>query len=354
MEQRDYTTKPRKWKQLTEKDRYKIEAWLEEGVSAGEIASRLGYSRRTIERERKMGMVIQRRQNPSNNKDAPEYIDEMVYKADRAQDEHDSRAEMKGRGLKIGKDQKLADYIEDKIKNDKWSPDAVAGRICEENLQFDTRVCTKTIYNYIDQGVFRELTNKDLLIKKDGHKRGYSKVRSVPLNNRKGKSIEERPTAVADRAEPGHWELDLVVGKHGTPEVIMTLVERVTRMSVYVLSPDKTQASIIAALRKASARIRADFNDVIKTITTDNGSEFLDGAGLKEASGCSEVYYCHPYCSYEKGSNENGNKVLRRFVPKGTDIGTLTESALQRIEDWVNNYPRRILGYKTAREMMNI
>lgn len=90
---------------------------------------------------------------------------------------------------------------------------------------------------------------------------------------------------------------------------------------------------------------------MFKSITADNGSEFLNHTGIKEAAGCGEVYYAHPYSSWERGSNENGNKILRRFIPKGTDINNVTEEELQRYEDWVNNYPRRILKYKTANEI---
>jgi IS30 family transposase len=77
----------------------------------------------------------------------------------------------------------------------------------------------------------------------------------------------------------------------------------------------------------------------------------LDSEAIKEAAKCGEVYYAHPYSSWERGSNGNGNRILRRFVVKGMDLNNLTEEALQRYEDWVNNYPRRMLGYKTANEM---
>jgi IS30 family transposase len=90
---------------------------------------------------------------------------------------------------------------------------------------------------------------------------------------------------------------------------------------------------------------------VFKTITADNGSEFLDSGASKAALGGEASYYAHPYSSWERGSNENGNRSLRRFIPKETDLGQLSDEELQRIEDWVNNYPRRIHGYKTANEM---
>ena len=187
--------------------------------------------------------------------------------------------------------------------------------------------------------------------KNGSRKRSYKKIQTVALNNKTGKSITERPREANERSEPGHWEIDLVVGKQGTKPVILTLVERKTRKSLYVLVRNKTQKEVVAAIKRARQRVGGDFSAVFKTITADNGGEFLDNEAIKKAAGCGEVYYAHPYSSWERGSNENGNRILRRFVPKGTDIKKLTSKELQRIEDWVNNYPRKILGYKTANEV---
>ena len=250
--------------------------------------------------------------------------------------------------MKIGHDHELVRHIEDKIKNERWSPDAIIGRRKAEGKA--PCICTKTLYNYIDRGIFAGISNKDLWVKKDGKHRGYQKIRTVALNNRNGKSISERPKEADDRTEQGHWEIDLVVGKQGTRPVILTLVERLSRKSIYVLVKNKTQKEVIAAIKKARRRVGGNFDDVFKTITADNGSEFLDSEAIKKAAKCGEVYYAHPYSSYERGSNENGNRILRRFVPKGTDIGKLTAKELQRIEDWVNNYPRKILAYKSANQ----
>ena len=128
-------------------------------------------------------------------------------------------------------------------------------------------------------------------------------------------------------------------------------MDRKNRKSLYVRVKNKTQEEVIAAIKRVRRRAGGNFDEVFKTITADNGSEFLDSEAIKKAAKCDEVYYAHPYSSWERGSNENGNRILRRFVPKGTDIGKLTVGELQRIEDWVNNYPRRIFGYKTANEM---
>jgi IS30 family transposase len=353
MEQEKHITEKKKWKHISEKERYKIEALFVQGLTPAEIGASLTpkRDRRTIERELMRGMVEQKRINPSNNKNAPLYITKRVYLADRAQRQSEETAANKGRGLKIGCDHKLAKYLEQKIGLEKWSPDAAIGAIKEQGLKFSVSICTKTVYNMIDRGDFLNLTNKNLWMKKNGKKRDYKKIRTVALNNRKGKSITERPKEANERTEQGHWEIDLVIGKKNTKAAILTLVDRKNRKSLYVLVRNKTQREVIAAIKRARRRVGGNFEQVFKTITADNGSEFLDSGAMKKAAKCDEVYYAHPYSSWERGSNENGNRILRRFVPKGTDIGKMSVEELQQIEDWVNNYPRKIFGYKSANQM---
>jgi IS30 family transposase len=344
MGQRKHSTGGGKWEQLTERDRYKIEALFQQGLTPAEIGAALTSKRdrRTIEREIGRGLTKQR---------DSQWRERHVYLADVGQRVHNERVANRGRGLKIGHDHKLAQHIEEKLRDEKWSPDAIIGNIKAEGIRFETNICTKTLYNYIDKGIFAGISNKDLWVKKDGGKRDYKKIRTVALNNKNGRSISERPKEANERTEQGHWEIDLVVGKQGTKAAILTLVERKTRKSLYILVKNKTQQEVIAAVKRVRRRVRGDFTDVFKTITADNGSEFLDSQAIKRAAKCCEVYYAHPYSSWERGSNENGNRILRRFVPKGTDISKLTARELQRIEDWVNNYPRRILGYKSANQV---
>ena len=342
MGQGENSTKREKWKQLSEKERYKIEALVKRRLSAKEISEELRRDRRTIEREIKRGLTLQRDY---------EYRERFVYLADAGQRVSKENATNKGRGLKIGHDHKLAEHIEEKIKNERWSPDAIIGNIKAEGLNFETSICAKTLYNYIDAGIFAGISNKDLWVKKEGLKRKQKKVRTVALNNRYGKSITERPVAADERSEQGHWEIDLVVGKQGTKAAILTLVDRKTRKSLYILAKNKTQKEVLAAIKRARRRVGGNFSGVFKTITADNGSEFLNSEAIKRAAKCNDVYYAHPYSSWERGSNENGNRILRRFVPKGTDIGKLTKDELQRIEDWVNNYPRKIFDYRSANQI---
>lgn len=167
------------------------------------------------------------------------------------------------------------EYLEKKIRDEKFSLDAALAEARKSGKHTEI-ICTKTLYSYIDNGLFLGISNKDLLVKKDGKKRDYKKIRKVALNNKSGKSISERPEGIDNRTESGHWEIDLVVGKQGTKPVILTLVERKSRKSLYVLLKDKTQKEVIEALKRLQKRVSGDFSEVFKSITADNGSEFLD------------------------------------------------------------------------------
>lgn len=356
MGQDNHTIERRKWKQLSEKERYEIEALLRAGHKAKEIAEQLGRDRRTVEREIKRGSIVHRRENPkwSRSPEVKEYLDEMVYAADAGQQRAQRNAANKGRGLKVGRDHKLVRHLERRIGQEGYSPDAAIGEIKAKGLIFETSLCTKTVYNMIDRGDFLNLTHRDLPVKKDGKKREYRKTRTVALNNLKGRSIEERPEAVSNRREIGHWEMDLVVGKGRA--CLLVLTERKSRKEMLFKLPDKRQQNVIAALDRLERRHRGRFKERFRSITTDNGSEFLNSDGL-EASSLNPgekrtvCYYAHPYSAWERGSNENANKLIRRFVPKGTDIDKLSVADVKRIERWMNNYPRRMFEYKTANDV---
>lgn len=338
----------RKFKHLTEKERYQIEILLKEKLKPYEIAQRIGKGVRTIEREIAKGTVRLINSDLTYRKE---------YCADAGQRVYEENAKNKGPGLKIGKDHKLVKYIENKIIKEKYSPDAVIGEIAEKGLEFETKISTKTLYNYIDRGdVFLNLTNKDLPVKKEGKKRDYKKIK-IPHKNLKGTSIEERPPEVDKREEYGHWEMDCVVGnKGGSGAVLLVLSERKNREEIIIKMPAKTQESVIEALDNLEIKYGKSFKDKFKTITMDNGSEFLDYKGIQRSiKNVTEtrvvVYYAHPYSSWERGTNENINKLIRRFIPKGTDIGKISKAKIKYIEDWINNYPRRILGYKSSSAM---
>jgi len=348
MSQYNNTLEIRKYKHLTAKERYRIEILLKEKFKPFEIAQRMGKSIRTIEREIAKGKV--RLLNSELN-----YREE--YCADAGQRIYEENGRNKGSGLKIGRDHKLVKYIENKIIKEKYSPDAVIGEIEEKGIKFETKISTKTLYNYIDRGdVFLNLTNKDLPVKKERKKRDYKKIK-IPHKNLRGTSIEERPPEVDNREVYGHWEMDCVVGKReGGGAVLLVLSERSRREEIIIKMPDKTQESVIKVLDRLERKYGSGFKEKFKTITMDNGSEFLDYKGIERSvnKGTSKrvtTYYAHPYSSWERGTNENINKLIRRFIPKGTDISKISRARIKYIENWINNYPRKMFGYKSVNDM---
>ena len=183
-----------KGKYITERERYKIEAYLKAKISLKQISILIGKSVRTIQREVIRGIVELCNSDLTTRK---------VYCADKAQMHYEENKHNKGRNYKIANDYKLVEYLEDKIGKQGYSPDVAIARIKVEGLRFKTTICTKTLYNYLDKELFLNISNKDLYIKKTGIKRSYHK-RKVALNNLKGSSIEERPKEINDRVEYGH------------------------------------------------------------------------------------------------------------------------------------------------------
>jgi len=337
--------KERKFKHLSETDRYIIERYIRRKIPVREIAEELGVHISTIYREIKRGQVLQR------NSDLTE---EFRYCADTAHMRYKERLKGKGPGLKIGKDRELAEYIEAKILYDDYSPAAVLGEIARSpEAHFSTTISEWTLYKYIDMGLFVTLTNKNLPIK-GKRKKKYHKVKRLARAPR-GKSIEKRPAAVDTRETFGHWELDSVEGPKKKKERLLVFTERKTRQEIVYLVPDGTAESVVRALDRLERKYGDLFSTMFRTITVDNGSEFADCEGMERS--CrgpgkrTTLYYCHPYTSSERGSNEKQNQMLRRRFPKGTDFGGVNEAEVEIATDWLNNYPREMFGYATSAEL---
>ena len=208
----------------------------------------------------------------------------------------------------------------------------------------------------IDRGDFLYLTNEDLPVKKGVKKRGYKHVRKVALNNTKGRSIEERPSEIDKREEYGHWEMDCVIGKGKA--CLLVLTERKHREEIIIKLTSKTQGCVIKAIDGLERLYQSRFKKKFKSFAMDNGGEFLDMQALersclKPGTQRTICYYAHPYSAWERGSNEVNNKLIRRFVPKGTNIEKLTKQDIKRIEHWMNNYPRRMFNYKSPNDLYN-
>ena len=179
-------------------------------------------------------------------------------------------------------------------------------------------------------------------------KRKYTHVKHYHLKNPLCKCITDRAPEIAFREDLGHWEQDTVVGKaKGKNAVLLVLSERKTRYEIVLKIPSKSARSVCDALNKLRRKCGRNFKDIFKTITVDNGTEFSDTKNMEKYC---PIYYCHPYSSWERGTNENINKMIRRHIPKGKDITPYTHKDIRYIQNWINNYPRKILGWQTAKE----
>ena len=309
-----------------------------------ELAEYLDTSPATISRELRRGRVKLLRS------DLTTFIS---YSADVAEASYVTNATAKGPQLKIGKDWDFVEHVELMIINHHYSPDAIIMELRREGNPFRTDICTSTLYSYIDQGVFPRVCIRHLRRQGKQAKRKYRSVR-LAHTNRDGKSITDRPPEVEDRAVPGHYEMDAIESgkKHGRA-CLLTLIDRTARKAYMEKMSSQTQGEVIKALDRIERRMGARlFRRTFKSITVDNGSEFLDWRGMEKSVMGKEkrtsIYYAHPYRASERGSNENFNGMVRWFVPKGSDISKLCRSSVRNIESWMNNYPRRTLGGASA------
>lgn len=332
-------------KHITYTERTKIEALVDHGKNAQEIADYLGRDLSGIYKELKRGKYKRRTSQ----------LEEITaYSADIAQKDHDEKATAKGPALKICNDFALIKYIEQKILNENYSPCATLAEIKESQLSFATSVCFKTLYNYIKNGLFSNLSTENLLRKRK--KRKTKKSTNIRIKCPLCTSIDDRPEEINERRTFGHWEMDTVIGKaKGKGAVLLVLTERLTRYEIIMKMKQKTAAEVVRCLNRLERKYGSRFKRVFKSITVDNGSEFMDTGGIEKSyrskGNRTKVYYCHPYSSWERGSNENANSIIRRFIPKKTSIDNYTRNQILKVEQWINNYPRKILGYKNARTL---
>lgn len=330
------TTKKRSFQHLTCYQRGQIQALMEQKVPKTQIARQVGISRSTLYEELKRGTVDQRRSDLTTYR---------KYFAETGQIVYTQHRQACRKPYKLNQAHEFIQHVEQAILKEKLSPDAICGRAKLKKM-FPVTICTKTIYNYIDLGLIG-VKNIDLLLKV----RRNTKNHHCRKNRRiLGTSIEERPESANNRQEFGHWEIDTVVGKRQGGEVLLTLDERMTRKRHIIRIADKTKESVGKALSELRSVYGEIFPLVFRTITSDNGSEF---SGLTEALAEVNVYFAHPYSSWERGTNENQNCIARRFIPKGKDIGEVPDYTVHKSEDFINDLPRKMFGYRTPRELFD-
>lgn len=325
-------TSTRNFKHLSSFERGSVFSLLKEGHSQSAIAKKLGRHRSTISREIKRGTTTQRRSDLTEYKGYFPETGQAVYEKNRLNC---------GKKLKVLQVESFLLYAEEKILKDKWSPDAVVGN-ARLTLDKSETVCTKTLYKYIDQRLLK-VCNMDLMLKLHRKpKKSVSRVHKRIL----GESIDKRPQIIENREEFGHWEIDTVIGKKSGDQALLTLTERKSRQNLILPLSSKCSEAVGNAINKLKDKFGSLFDHIFKSITADNGSEFsaLNNHGIK-------VYYAHPYSAWERGTNERHNGLIRRFIPKGKAIKELTRSQIERVQNWCNSLPRKILGYRTPEEI---
>jgi len=304
----------------------------------------LRKSERTMRRELKRGMVL--------HELGAEPFERWEYNAEYAQNDADRKNGGKGPDLKLGRDWALAGRVSAFVRDRHYSPYAIIQHFQDHGWPGGTRICEKTLYNYIASGCIPDVTEKDLMLGGRRHKpRGKPARHSRAANA--ARSIDGRPPEVNDRSQIGHWEMDTVYsGREGSPTCLLTLTERRAKVEITRKIPDRTAASVLAEFAVMERQMgSARFRQLFKSITADNGVEFSEVDGLEGSVLSSlprtRLYFAHPYCSSERGTNENHNGIIRRFIAKGSDIGLVSRKAVRETQDWMNTYPRKILDGMT-------
>ena len=313
---------------LTLQEREEISRGLAQGESMRTIGRRLGRAPSTISRE------------VARNKGCSTY---------RAIDAHDRawyRAKRPKR-CRLDENPVLADFVRDRLVED-WSPRQIAGFLAV--MRPDTpemRVSHETIYQSLFVQGRGELRRELARCLRSG--RTCRKTRGTV--DGRGRipgmvNISERPAEAADRAVPGHWEGDLILGEGGR-SAVGTLVERSTRLVLLLhLADGRSAVSVEASMRNAIASLPAELR---RSITWDQGAEMSTHASFTTATGI-PIYFCDPHAPWQRGSNENTNGLLRQYLPKGTDLSTHSDADLKRVQRSLNDRPRKTLGYLTPSE----
>jgi len=321
------------YKRLSLKERVIIQTLLEENKPKSFIAKRLNRSRSTISREINKWI------------DTPRDKYDATLADWNAKDDYLNKRNLD----KINTYKMLKIYVYKGLLKG-WSPEQIAGRIkdCYPNDPVMT-ISHEAIYMHIyshRQAKLNKKLIKLLPYQKTQRRRPNSKTkRGSKIKDQI--SIEQRPQHIESREEIGHWEGDLVIGK-GQKSAIGTIVERKSRYTCIIKLKNRKSATV----RKQFAKeFKAFSKNLTKTMTYDNGVEMAQHKELTEQTGVT-VYFAHPYASWERGTNENTNGLIRRYFPKGTDFNKVTLKQLKAVQNKLNNRPRKVLNYKTPMEIL--
>jgi len=305
------------YKQLNQAQRYQIEILKKAGKNQKEIAALLGVSESTISRE------LTRNQGKKG------------YRPKQAQIKADNRKKQAVKALKMTPT--LILLIEAKILLD-WSPEQVSGQLGNE---LGILISHERIYQHIwaDKRHGGTLYTHLRQCHKQRKKKYGSKDKRGQIRNRV--SIDERPAIVAEKTRIGDWEIDTVIGQNHQGALV-TIVDRVSKFTL-IKKVDSKHAEVVTA---ATITLLQPYLDKTLTITADNGKEFAGHETLKEQLSAN-VYFAHPYCSWERGLNENTNGLIRQYFTKGSSFENITDDEVEAVMNKLNHRPRKTLKFKT-------
>ncbi|WP_225430722.1 IS30 family transposase [Levilactobacillus brevis] len=338
--QEQLTISRRKGHHLTEIERGIIAALHAAGASNRAIAKSIGVCPQTINNELRRGQTRQVKRVNGKLRPFSKYLPDAAH----------TRYLMNRlrchRSSKFDQCQAFLNYFVEHFKTDDWSPDEAVGR-AKHDCKFlaEEMVSTSTLYHYIDAQLL-EIRNIDLTEKTQRRIAHHY----IPKNKKRlGPGIEERSQAANDRSEFGHFEIDTIVGKrNGHESVVLNLIERQTRTAILRLIDGRDADSVAYAMQD----IKRQYGHLIRSITADNGPEFSTLAAVMTDT--APVYFAHPYTSCERGTNEVHNRMIRRDLPKGLSLDTVSPARIATIQAKLNGSPRRLLDYDTPAERFAI
>ena len=316
------------YRHFTLEERRTLFRLLNAKLPINEIAGQLGRHRSTIYRE------IARN----------EFREVRQYRGYYPITAEDNARRRRRRQRKLVRDAHLRGHVVEKLKL-LWSPEQIAGRL--KIADEDGCLCHETIYQFVysPEGRALELHRHLLRARRLRRQHFGRKPRSpkIPLE----RTIAQRPAPIGERHAIGHWEADLLIFRraHGQANVT-SLVERKSRLVRLLTNSDRRSAPVIRAIGETLAELPPAAR---QSITFDRGSEFLGYAELTRSHSI-DAYFCDPHSPWQKGSVENANGRLRRFLPGELDLATLTPARLQEIERQMNDTPRKCLGFRTPQE----
>ena len=319
---------------LTHKERVQIQTLLNENKSKAYIAKTLNRARSTISRE--VNKWVQEKED-SYDADLAQWL---------AKDDY-----LNKRNLDKISTYSLLKFFVYKGLLSNWTPEQISGRL-KELYPNDSimSISHEAIYRHIYTRPQASLNKKliKLLVRKKTRRRPPKKRRGTGSKIINQVSIDSRPKHIELRQEVGHWEGDLVIGKNHK-SAIGTIVERKSRYTIIIKLKSKKAEEVAKMFSKKLNLLNPLFK---KTMTYDNGIEMAKHEKITQKTGM-KIYFAHPYSSWERGTNENTNGLIRRYLPKGTDFNLINNKQLMIIQEKLNNRPRKIIGYKTPKEIMD-